>query len=138
LASEGDNIEQVDAELRRVADAADGLVRSAQELRGALDSLSESVRAAVREAATAASVPAAAPSEQAPEPAADPVAEDGPAEPAGGGEEPVREEPEGARIVALNMVLDGKSRDEVATHLRDEFDYPDSDKLLDDVYSRVG
>jgi len=125
LAGEGPNTEQVDAELRRVAEAADGLVRSAQELRGALDSLSESVRAAIRDAATATGPAAAV------EPNPDP-------EDSSIGDEPVREEPEGARIVALNMVLEGKSRNEVAAHLRDEFDFTDSAALLDDVYSRVG
>jgi hypothetical protein len=116
LAAERQDIEQVDAELRRVGEAADGLVRAAQELRGALDSLSESVRGVVREAAVQPAVAAA------PEPVPDAPSD----------------VPEGARIVALDMVLDGKPREEVATHLREEFGLADSDGLLDEVYARVG
>ena len=111
----------VDAELRRVGEATDGLVRAAQELRASLDALSESVRSVVREAA------------ERPPPAPPEVAELEPAPAAGG-----REESEAARIVALNMALDGKPRDEAAAHLREELGLEDSDALLDDVYSRLG
>jgi hypothetical protein len=105
------DIKDVDAELARVGEATDGLVRAAQELRASLDALSGSVRAVVREAA------------ERPEP-----------EPA----VPASEPSEAARIVALNMALDGKPRDEVAARLRDEFGLADADPLLDDVYARVG
>jgi hypothetical protein len=133
--TERDDIERVDADLRRVGEAADGLVRSAQELRASLDGLAESVRAAVRAASAppvAASVPV--------EPAS--VVERTVEEPAGGvaAPTPTAMEPDldAARIVALNMALDGKSRDEVAAYLRDELGVADSAGLLDDVYSRVG
>lgn len=117
LSTDRHSIEKIDAELRRVGEAADALVRTAQELRATLDSLAEGVRANARAVVEA---PAPVTSESAP--AASP----------GGGD------PDGARIVALNMVLDGKPREEVAAHLRDEFGLADSDALLDDVYSRAG
>ena len=46
--------------------------------------------------------------------------------------------PEGARLVALNMALSGKPRDETARYLRDNYDLEDPDPLLDDVYAKVG
>jgi hypothetical protein len=124
------NVDQVDADLRRVAEAADSLVRSAQDLRGALDGLSESVRAAIREAeeVTASPTPVNAVAST-PVPATSPAAQP---------VEPVADVPEGARIVALNMVLDGKPRNEVAAQLQDEFGLSDTDALLDDVFARVG
>jgi hypothetical protein len=42
-----------------------------------------------------------------------------------------------ARIVAYSMVLDGKSRDEVAQHLAEELGMTDSEALLDDLYARA-
>jgi hypothetical protein len=46
--------------------------------------------------------------------------------------------PEGARLVALNMALSGKPREETASYLRENFDLDDADALLDDVYARAG
>jgi hypothetical protein len=54
------------------------------------------------------------------------------AAPAGGGG------PEGARLVALNMALNGTPREEAARYLTDNFTLDDQDAILDDVYSRVG
>ncbi|HYH60024.1 MAG TPA: DivIVA domain-containing protein [Thermoleophilaceae bacterium] len=45
---------------------------------------------------------------------------------------------EGARLIALNMALNGTPREETAAYLRDNFDLPDQDALLDEVYSRAG
>jgi DivIVA domain-containing protein len=44
----------------------------------------------------------------------------------------------GARLIALNMALDGKPREETARYLADHFTLPDPDALLDDVYARAG
>jgi DivIVA domain-containing protein len=44
----------------------------------------------------------------------------------------------GARLIALNMALDGKPREETARYLADHFTLPDADALLDDVYARAG
>jgi hypothetical protein len=43
-----------------------------------------------------------------------------------------------ARLVAMNLALDGKSREEVERHLAEEYELADASRILDDVYSRVG
>jgi DivIVA domain-containing protein len=45
---------------------------------------------------------------------------------------------EGARLVALNMALNGTPREETARYLADNFELDDQEAILDDVYSRVG
>jgi DivIVA domain-containing protein len=43
----------------------------------------------------------------------------------------------GARLIALNMALSGKSREETAAYLADHFRLADAEALLDDVYDRA-
>jgi DivIVA domain-containing protein len=57
-------------------------------------------------------------------------------EPAGGGRS-IRGA-EGARLIALNMALNGTPRDETARYLSQNFDLEDQEALLDEVYARVG
>jgi hypothetical protein len=45
---------------------------------------------------------------------------------------------EGARLVALNMALNGTSREETDRYLAENFDLHDRKALLDEVYARVG
>jgi cell division septum initiation protein DivIVA len=45
---------------------------------------------------------------------------------------------EGARLVALNMALDGASREDVALHLRENHGLSDPGALLDEVYESIG
>jgi DivIVA domain-containing protein len=45
---------------------------------------------------------------------------------------------EGARLIALNMALNGTPREETAAYLAENFNLPDQDALLDEVYSRAG
>jgi DivIVA domain-containing protein len=45
---------------------------------------------------------------------------------------------EGARMVALNMALDGRPREETAAYLEENFGLGDTSELLDDVYARIG
>jgi hypothetical protein len=60
--------------------------------------------------------------------------------------EPVPEAPEktsnndaaGARLVAMNLALDGTSRDEARRRLAADYDLPDLDALLEEVYSKAG
>jgi hypothetical protein len=83
-----------------------------------------------------------APAPEAPAPSAEPSA---PAEADGGGE---HHEPgasgtdeasdEGARLIALNMALQGADRDETARYLAETFSMHDVGALLDDVYARAG
>jgi DivIVA domain-containing protein len=65
------------------------------------------------------------------------VAEEAPAESTGGGGRSIRGA-EGARLIALNMALNGTPRDETAQYLSQNFDLDDQDSLLDEVYARVG
>jgi DivIVA domain-containing protein len=72
---------------------------------------------------------AATPPEAAPEPqrtrAAAPEADDG-------------DDVEGARLIALNMALNGQSREETDRYLAENFDLADRQSLLDEVYESVG
>ena len=52
--------------------------------------------------------------------------------------EPAPGVPEGARLLALKMALDGKPRGETAGYLRENFDLDDPEALLDEVYARAG
>jgi BMFP domain-containing protein YqiC len=45
---------------------------------------------------------------------------------------------EGARLVALNMALNGAPRDEVDHYLRDNYELSDQSALLDEVYASIG
>ncbi|MGH2899871.1 MAG: hypothetical protein ACRDMZ_14450, partial [Solirubrobacteraceae bacterium] len=47
------------------------------------------------------------------------------------------EDLEGARLIALNMALNGQSRAETDTYLAENFDLGDRDALLDEVYASV-
>ena len=92
----------------------------------------------------AASEPVAAESEPEPEPvepepavvAEEAEVADAPAEApvASDGED---EDAEGARLVALNMALNGTSRDETDRYLAENFDLSDRAALLDEVYATV-
>jgi beta-phosphoglucomutase-like phosphatase (HAD superfamily) len=44
----------------------------------------------------------------------------------------------GARLVALNMALEGSPRDATARYLAEQFELADLDALLDDVYASAG
>jgi hypothetical protein len=65
-----------------------------------------------------------------------PVAEPAP-EPAFEPPAPPSDDTEGARLIALNMALNGTPRDETARYLGENFQLPDRDGLLDEVYSSV-
>ena len=45
---------------------------------------------------------------------------------------------EGARLIALNMALNGTPREETEAYLADNFELDDPQALLDDVYARAG
>jgi erythromycin esterase-like protein len=58
---------------------------------------------------------------------------------AGGSEWPERStDAEGARLVALNMALDGESREAAGRYLEEHFDIPKRERLLDEVYAAAG
>jgi hypothetical protein len=88
------------------------------------DEVAESY-AANGEAATAVA-------EAEPEPEPEPEAAEEPDEVAGG-----ESDVEGARLVALNMALNGQTRDETDRYLEENFQLPDRSALLDEVYATV-
>ena len=45
--------------------------------------------------------------------------------------------PEGARVLALKMALDGAPREDTARYLRENFTLDDPDGLLDEVYAKL-
>jgi hypothetical protein len=76
-----------------------------------------------------------------PEPEPEPVEEK---EPTVEEKEPTVEEPsgsgdsEGARLIALNMALNGTPREDTDRYLAEHFELDDREALLDEVYARVG
>jgi hypothetical protein len=145
---------EAERRLELVEQAKERLLERAAEVEGEVDRLLEMLRAgaasleseveATRSTLVQASAPAEPPSE--PEPPAEPepgseeeaeaaaaLADAGlPIEPA-----PAGDGTEAARVVALNMALNGTSRDETARYLADNFDLADPDALLDEVYARA-
>jgi len=71
---------------------------------------------------------------QEPEPEPEPAPEPAAAPAAGGGGDGA----EGARLIALNMALNGTPREETSRYLEENFDLENRETILDDVYSRVG
>jgi hypothetical protein len=47
-------------------------------------------------------------------------------------------QPEGARVIALKMALDGSPREDTARYLGENFELADPDALLDEVYAKAG
>jgi DivIVA domain-containing protein len=138
-----------------------GLKSSAESLTGSLDELSRDVGtlgggapAAPAPAAGEPTQPAPAAAEptQPPEPAPAAAEPTQPPEPAPAAAEPTQppepapaaangarsDDEAGARLVALNMALEGAPRDETLRYLAEHFELPDLDALLDDVYTSAG
>src|SRR4051812_14226857 len=130
--------EEASAHVRRVQTAADGLLGKLDALEAELGTLlralregGERLQAGLAELQSEVAGGAAA--------ASPPVVEDAdlsaleedfaPAAPA---------DEAGARLIALNMALDGKPREETARYLAENFSLPDAEALLDDVYERAG
>jgi hypothetical protein len=150
----GEAQRQTEAQLERIQTATDRLAARAEEIERALDDLGERVRGTIAslredlrelrgsESERAAPAPEPGP---APEPAeATPAPEPGPApeatpapEPAGDAGGPA-EGNEGARVIALNMALNGSTREETGRYLAENFELDDPEALLDDVFARAG
>ncbi len=67
--------------------------------------------------------------EQVPEPQPEPQAGEAPAQ--------ATDDIEGARLIALNMALNGTPRDEVDRYLEENFDLADRAGLVEEVYASV-
>jgi hypothetical protein len=137
--------QEIEGQLARAQAVAERLSGRADEIEKALQGLADSVREelsalkadleelrAVKEGIGAAPAGAEAEPEPHPEPEPDrePVVEDS--------TPPVQGEGvEGARVIALNMALNGSTREETARYLSENFQLDDPEALLDEVYARV-
>jgi hypothetical protein len=128
-----------EAEAQRIRSAAletreadvSGLVELIAKVRADLDALEARLKGLEGEAPKAAEVkPVAA----APKPPA--AAKPKPATPAAV-PEPAGEDSEGARLIALNMALNGEPREDTDKYLEENFDLADRAALLDEVYASV-
>jgi len=154
--------DQIERSLQALADSVrdelSGLKADLEELRAVGEGVTEA-RTAAAEAATAGPEPAEP--KPAPAPAAASEPEPEPAEPEPAEPEPAEAEPEpepaeltpaaspaagprtgdgheGARVIALNMALNGSPREETARYLDENFELENPEALLDEVYARVG
>jgi hypothetical protein len=128
-----------EAEAQRIRSAAretreadvSGLVELIAKVRADLDALEARLKGLEGEAPKAAEVkPVAA----APKPPA--AAKPKPATPAAV-PEPAGEDSEGARLIALNMALNGEPREDTDKYLQENFELADRAALLDEVYASV-
>jgi ABC-type transporter Mla subunit MlaD len=132
--------EEIEGQLARAQAVAERLSGRADEIESALQRLADSVREelsalkadleelrAVKEGIGAAPPAPEAPPQPEPEPV---VATPAPPTAQGEGFE-------GARVIALNMALNGSSREETARYLSENFEIQDPEALLDEVYARV-
>ena len=112
-------------------------------LQGNMGDLRASAQGGGRPAQAAAPAPAAPPAAApspppAPEPEVPaPAPEPAPAPAAVAPAEDESETVEGARLIALNMALNGTPREETDRYLAENFELADRDSILDEVYSRV-
>jgi hypothetical protein len=131
-------VEAAEREARESREAVQRVAARADELSGRVDELAAGVAEAVaalkqeiealRSAGEAAPAAEETPAEEAPAP--EPPAPEPPAS------EPSAV-PEGARLLALKMALDGRPRDETAAYLGENFELADPEALLDEVYARA-
>jgi hypothetical protein len=128
-----------EAEAQRIRSAAretrqadvSGLVDLIAKVRADLDALEARLKGLEGEAPKAAE---AKPVAAAPKPPA--AAKPKPATPAAV-PEPAGEDSEGARLIALNMALNGEPREDTDKYLQENFDLADRAALLDEVYASV-
>jgi hypothetical protein len=135
-AADGLDPEAVQAHLRAVAEAVEKLSRSVRRLAAEIEERAGVVESAMERKPAPPPPPPPPPppkAESAPEPEPEPAPEPEPgpvpAAPAGGGDAP--------RLIALNMVLDGASREDVARYLDENFELEDPGELLDEVWERT-
>jgi DivIVA domain-containing protein len=114
--------------LERVGEAARELLAKLDRVHGELDALLSALKT------TAQSV--AVPSVEADEPVAAVPTVEAAAAPAANGA--LSDDEAGARLVALNMALEGAPRDEAGRYLAEHYELTDLDALLDDVYASAG
>jgi DivIVA domain-containing protein len=110
----------------------------AERLRGDLDELqagTDELSDARREESPQAAAPAPEPQ---PEPEPEPEPEPAPPAAPASGPAPKNGDSAAARIVALDMALSGKPREDTDHYLAENYDVPDRAALLDEVYAAAG
>ena len=131
-------LERVEAMQRELGELTDALRTGTSNVNADLSRLSEDVREVGGRPARAEAAPVVEPDPEPPGPAelaqpVEPLAEEPePAAAADGADE------EGARLIALNMALNGTPREETERYLADNYELADPQALLDDVYARAG
>jgi hypothetical protein len=147
-----DELSAVKADLEELRAMGEGVGEKRAE---AAETAAKAQAAAAEPKAAEPETPAAEPeSERPPQPPTEPRPEPRPvppAEPVPEPQPPAAAEPaaaastppagdghEGARVIALNMALNGSPRDETARYLSENFELDDPDALLDEVYARAG
>ncbi len=149
--------QEIDTQLERAEAVAGRLAERANTIEQALQGIADSVRdelsalradleelravgegvAEARAEAAAEPAPAAAePEPVAAEPEPETAELEAAASPANG--PPAGDGHEGARLIALNMALNGSPREETARYLEENFELENPEALLDEVYARVG
>jgi DivIVA domain-containing protein len=126
--------------VKRVQEAASGMLARLDQLEGELHSLLDALRRSGERLNAGLA--------QLHEQVADMTPAPPEPEPAPGPEPQILPEPEpetaadgdeaGARLIALNMALNGTPREETARYLADNYALADREGLLDDVYNRAG
>ena len=139
---------QIEQSLQGVADSVrvelSALRADLEELRAVGEGVAEARTVADEQPEPAAPEPARAaaiepepelsgPEPEPAEPEAEPEATASPAAPG----PPSGDGHEGARVIALNMALNGSPREETARYLEENFELENPDALLDEVYARV-
>jgi DivIVA domain-containing protein len=124
-----ERIEQME---RDVTQLVMDLRAGAERLRGDLEELQAGTEGLSQ--ARGETEPVAAASEPEPEPQPEPTAPVAPA----AGPAPKDGDSAAARIVALDMAFSGTPREEIDRYLAENYDVPDREALLDEVYAATG
>jgi hypothetical protein len=132
----GEHVEHVAAAARALLERIEALGSDVDGLRDRAAGLTDAVAALTSDAGAlggtaAAETPAAAEPEAA-------GAEPAPVEAAPAADGGRSADEAGARLVALNMALEGSPREATARYLAEQFELADLDALLDDVYASAG
>ena len=147
--------EQATAQAREyvgnVSESTDGMLKRLDSMQTELDGLIEQLRSGSNRLGADLKLlqtnltdmtNSVAPAQFEPEPEEEPVVAAAPAEPAAsngtatnGAEDD--DDTEGARLIALNMALNGTPREETAKYLEENFELTDAGGLLDEVYASV-
>jgi DivIVA domain-containing protein len=113
------DLSAVEAGMGELYDAACGRAAAAEEAQGA--TFESELREAIAPPAAAAA----------------PIAEMHEFDEAPAAQEPAAGDVDGARLIALNMALNGESRADTERYLAENFQLPDRGKLVDEVYAAI-